>query len=88
LENSEKDAYYLNFRERLRLFYVGAVGGYVILRDWVKADNDELRRRGYCAGLLDKYLARAKAENELKDYSAQLPLEKGWEEKWRVTISK
>jgi hypothetical protein len=88
LEENTKNVAYLNFRERLRLYKGGELSGWTVLTDWIKLDKDKLRRRGYCHDLLDKCLAQAKAENELAEYKAVLPQEKGWEDKWRVTVSK
>jgi hypothetical protein len=88
LEENTKDVSYLNFRERLRLYKGGELGGWTVLTDWIKLDRDRLRRRGYCYQVLHQCLTKAKTENEVADFTLSLPLEKGWEQKWRITISK
>jgi hypothetical protein len=88
LDESVKNVNYLNFRERLRLFVGGDVKGWLILSEWIKLDDDKLRRRGFCYRVLSECLLKAKEDAELKEYKMVLPLEKGWEQKWIVCISK
>jgi len=82
-----KNSHYFNFRNKLRLFAGNTVSAEVVLKDWIKLGNDKLRRRGFCHDLLINCLEQAKAENELKDYRAKLPTEKGWLEKWMIHIT-
>lgn len=88
LEDKTKNVNYLNFRERLRLFKGGEVCGWTILTQWIKLDDDKLRRRGYCYQVLEQCLTKAKEDGELIDCKSFLPLEKGWEDKWKISISK
>jgi len=88
LEENTKGANYINFKERLRLYKGGEISGWTVLNDWIKLSDDKLKRRGYCYQVLDQCLTKAKLENEISDYQTTLPLEKGWEKSWKITISK
>jgi len=88
LQENTKNINYINFKERLRLYKGGEISGWTILNDWIKLSGDKLKRRGYCYDVLDQCLSKAKFENEISDYKTVLPLEKGWEKTWKVTISK
>jgi hypothetical protein len=88
LKENIKDVNYLNFRERLRLFGGGVIGGEIVLQEWLKLDDDKLLRRGYCYKTITNCLIKAKQDRELKDYEVHLPLKKGWQKIWKVRISK
>jgi len=89
LLESSKQTDYLNFRERLRLFPGGEVGGEKILTELIKLANpDRLKRRDFCHHLIKECLDKAKTEKELNSFSFNAPYEKGWLKLWKVTISK
>jgi hypothetical protein len=79
---------YVNFKERLRMFKGGKVGGQTVLMKWIKLSGDKLNRRAYCKKELVNCLERAKNECELADYAADLPEVKGWIDSWTVCIDK
>jgi hypothetical protein len=82
------DQNYDNFKEALRGYPGGELGGKKILMDWLKLSDDKLRRRSYCKGELLRCLNNAKEEGELIEYSAVFPAHKGWLEEWLVKIIK
>jgi hypothetical protein len=96
IKENERDTNYLNFRERLRL--VGGdprldvitltISGKTMLEDWIKLDDDKLKRRAYCRNQILSCLEKAKAQKELLEYEADLPLQKGWLDLWTVSVSK
>jgi hypothetical protein len=96
LSEKNQSAFYLNFRERVRLvgtdkkhkFVTTTVGKSMLLKTWFKFDQDRLKRRTFCRNTIIESLEKAKQDGELPDYKYKLPENKGWQEIWEIEFTK
>jgi len=90
------DVHYLNFRERLRLLGGSRHSSVVktkikaetLLRDWFKFAPRSLNRRTLCRDVILRSLELAKQEQELLDYTYNLPENVHWKKEWYIEIKK